>query len=62
MLRRRLIAFVAALAALTGLFAVPMAAQAAAVTTTDLNSPIPLGLIKVCLTISAADQRLCISI
>ena len=61
MLRRRLIALIAATAAFFGIFAIPMAVPAGALTTTELGGS-PLGLIKICLTVSAADQRLCISI
>lgn len=60
MIRRRVIAFVAATAAFVGVFAAP----AAALTTTNIPSapPGPLGLVKFCITVTAADQRLCINL
>lgn len=59
MIRRRIIAFVAATAAFVGVLAAP----AAALTTTNLPSdPGPLNLVKLCITVKAADQRLCVVI
>lgn len=59
MMRRRLVAFVLAVGAFVGILAAP----ASALTTTHLPSdPGPTGLLSFCITVTAADQRLCINL
>ena len=59
MLRRRFVAFALATAAFVGVLAVP----ASALTTTHLPSdPGPTGLLSFCITVKAADQRLCVNL
>jgi hypothetical protein len=56
---RRLIVIAAACGALLGLSASPLAAPAKA-DTTNVYSPVPTGLLRVCLIVHSADAGLCV--
>jgi hypothetical protein len=58
---RRLIVIAAACGALLGLSASPLAAPAKA-DVTQVYSPVPTGLLRVCLIVHSADAGLCVHV
>jgi ABC-type sugar transport system substrate-binding protein len=59
---RRIIAIVAATLSLLGVAAIPMAAQAQAEVTHVPSDPGPVGLLRVCVIVRAADSGLCVHV
>ncbi len=59
MIRRRIIMLALVVAGFAGMAAVPMAAPADAAVT-DIVSPVPTGLARLCIIVRAADAGLCL--